>query len=388
MTKKIRTYSDEFKAEAVKKISDNNGNISATAKQLGIAMQTLSNWNNKANQGKLVGTAQYDPDLMTALQEIKQLKRQLKVAEEEREIPKKGHGVLCKAQLVKYAFIKDNQQVFSISSMCRVLQVKPSSYYDWLGRHISCQQVHRNQCELLVKAAHNETKERYGVDRLHAHLSEQGHDISLYMVRSIKEEHGIKCRRHKRFKVTTDSNHNKLVYPNVLDQKFDAKRPNESWVSDITYIWTHEGWLYLAGVKDLYTKELVGYAINKRMTADLVCRALNMAIKNKRPSKGLIVHSDRGSQYCSHAYHKIIKQHQFTGSMSGRGNCFDNAPIESFWGVLKNELVYHQDYKTRFTAISDIIGYIELYYNQTRIQKGLSYKSPRQVWFDYYRQAA
>ncbi|MGP5223201.1 IS3 family transposase, partial [Psychrobacter celer] len=299
-----------------------------------------------------------------------------------------GDGVLCEKQLVKYAFIKDNQQVFSISSMCRVLQVKPSSYYDWLGRHISCQQVHRNQCELLVKAAHSETLERYGFERLHAYLSGQGHNISLYMVRSIKEEFGIKCRRHKRFKVTTDSNHNKLVYPNVLHQQFDANRPNQAWVSDITYIWTHEGWLYLAGVKDLYTKELVGYAINKRMTADLVCRALNMAIKNKRPSKELIVHSDRGSQYCSHAYHKIIKQHQFTGSMSAKGNCFDNAPIESFWGTLKNELVYHQDYKTRFAAINDIIRYIELYYNQTRIQKGLGYKSPRQMWFDYYRQAA
>ena len=141
------------------------------------------------------------------------------------------------------------------------------------------------------------------------------------MVRRIKEEHGIKCRRHKRFKVTTDSNHNKMVYPNVLDQQFDAKRPNESWVSDITYIWTNEGWLYLAGVKDLYTKELVGYAINKRMTADLVCRALNMAIKNKRPSKELIVHSDRGSQYCSHAYHKIIKQHQFTRLSPKVCNC-------------------------------------------------------------------
>ncbi|MEH6668578.1 MAG: IS3 family transposase [Psychrobacter sp.] len=388
MTKKLRTYSNEFKAEAVKKIADNNGNISATAKQLGIAMQTLSNWHNKANQGKLVGTEQYDPDLMSALQEIKQLKRQLKVAEEEREIPKKGDRVLREKQPVKYAFIKDNRQIFSTTTMCRVLSVKSSSYYDWLSRDISEQQVHRNQCELLVKAAHSEMKERYGVDRLHAHLSKQGHNISLYMVRSIKEEHGIKCRRHKRFKVTTDSNHNKLVYDNVLDQRFDAKRPNEAWVSDITYIWTAEGWLYLAGVKDLYTKELVGYAINKRMTADLVCRALNMAIKNKRPTQGLIVHSDRGSQYCSHAYHKIIEQHKFTGSMSGKGNCYDNAPIESFWGVLKNELVYHQDYKTRFAATSDIIGYIELYYNQTRIQKGLGYKSPRQVWFDYYRQAA
>ncbi len=387
MTKKIRTYSTEFKAEAVKKIANNNGNISATAKQLGIAMQTLSNWHNKANQGKLVGTEQYDPQLIAVIEENKRLKRQLKVAEEEREILK-GDGVLCKAQLVRYAFIKDNQHFFSITTMCRVLKIKHSSYYDWLSRDISEQQIHRNHCELLVKAAHSESKERYGYERLHATLTEQGHDISLYMVRSIKEEHGIKCRRHKRFKVTTDSNHNKLIYPNVLDQKFDASRPNQAWVSDITYIWTLEGWLYLAGVKDLYTKELVGYAINKRMTADLVCKALNMAIKNKRPSKGLVVHSDRGSQYCSHAYHKIIKQHQLAGSMSAKGNCFDNAPIESFWGVLKNELIYHQDYKTRFAAITDIIRYIELYYNQTRIQKGLGYKSPRQVWFDYYRHAA
>ena len=155
--------------------------------------------------------------------------------------------------------------------MCRVLNVKLSSYYDWTNREISEQQIHRNHCELLIRAAHSETRERYGVERLQAHLSEQGYYISQYMIRSVKEEHGIKCRRHKRFKVTTNSNHNKLVYPNVLDQKFDAKRPNESWVSDITYIWTAEGWLYLAGVKDLYTKELVGYAINKRMTADLVC---------------------------------------------------------------------------------------------------------------------
>ena len=271
--------------------------------------------------------------------------------------------------------------------------IKYSSYYDWLSRGISEQQIHRNQSELLVRAAHRETRERYGANRLHAKLIEQGHDISLYMVRRIKEEYGIKCRRHKRFKVTTNSNHNKLVYPNVLDQKFDAKRPNESWVRDITYIWTAEGWLYLAGVKDLYIKELVGYAINKCMTADLVCRALNMAIKNKGPSQGLIVHSNRGSQYCSHAYHKIINQYHFKGSMSDKGNCFDNAPIESFSGeehcsARKNELVYHQDYKTRFTAINDIISYIELYYNQTRIQKGLGYKSPRQVLFDYDRQAA
>ena len=269
-----------------------------------------------------------------------------------------------------------------------MLGVNPSSYYDWAKRGISDQQIHRNQCELLVKAAHRQTQERYGIDRLHAHLIQQGFTISRYMIRRIKQQHGIKCRRHKRFKVTTDSNHNKLVYDNVLNQQFDRQSPNQAWVSDITYVWTAEGWLYLAGVKDLFTKELVGYAMGPRMTADLVCRALMAAVKNKRPAKGLIVHSDRGSQYCSHAYHKIIDQYGFIGSMSGRGNCFDNAPIESVKGILKNELIYHQDYKTRFAAMTDIRQYIELYYNQTRIQKGLGYKSPRQVWFDFYRQAA
>ena len=250
------------------------------------------------------------------------------------------------------------------------------------------------------------------------------------MIRRIKEEHGIKCRRHKRFKITTNFNHNKLVYPNVLDQQFDASRPNQAWVVDITYIWTHEGWLYLASVKDLYTKALVGYAINKRMTAYLVCYALNKAINNKRPSKGLIVHSDRGSQYCSYAYQNPIEQHRFTGSLSGKGNhyghnpppctwvsvsqtlitlprSFDNAPIYGCWGVLRNELVYHQDYQTRFETISDITKYIDLYYNEersakhcfavtqdkryvrsgTRIQKDFGYKTLRQVWFGFYRQA-
>lgn len=272
--------------------------------------------------------------------------------------------------------------------MCTVLNIKMSSYYDWLNRSPSQQQKHRNFCELLVRSAHVDTKERYGGERLCAHLVQQGHQISEYMVRSLKKEHGIYCARHKRFKITTNSNHNKKVYPNLLEQQFDANRPNQAWVSDITYIWTNEGWLYLAGVKDLYTKEVVGYALDKRMTADLVCKALSMAIKNKKPGKELIVHSDRGSQYCSHAYHNLIKKYGFNGSMSRKGNCYDNAPIESFWAILKNELIYHENYETRIRATMDITHYIELEYNQTRIQKGLGMLTPRQAWSGYFRQAA
>lgn len=272
--------------------------------------------------------------------------------------------------------------------MCRILSIKRASYYDWLKRDISKQQTHRNYCELLVSSAHIETKQRYGHERLHAHLNQQGHSISKYMVRNIKQQHRIYCKRHKRFKITTNSNHDKLVYENKLEQDFNVQAPNTAWVSDITYIWTNEGWLYLAGVKDLYTKEVVGYALNKRMTADLVCKALTMAIDNQQPNKGLIVHSDRGSQYCSHAYHRIIANSEFVGSMSRRGNCYDNAPIESFWGTLKNELVYHEVYETREQAVDDITKYIELDYNQSRIQKGLGMRSPRQVRCDYFGQVA
>ena len=170
-------------------------------------------------------------------------------------------------------------------------------------------------------------------------------------------------------------------------------RSSAPQVSDITYIWTNEGWVYLAAVKDLYSKEIVGHALNKRMTSDLVCQALNNAIKYKRPANGLIIHSDRGSQYCSHQYRQIIDKHGFCGSMSRRGNCYDNAPIESFLGekhcfARKNELVYHKAYETREDAIKDVVRYIEIFYYRQRIQKGLGFRSPTQVFQDFYRQAA
>jgi len=164
--------------------------------------------------------------------------------------------------------------------------------------------------------------------------------------------------------------------------------PNQAWVSDITYIWTTEGWLYLAALKDLCTKQIVGYSLNKRMTAELVCDALSMAIQNQKPPKGLIIHSDRGGQYCSHEYRKLIQKHGFLGSMSKKGDCFDNAPIESFWGILKNELVHHHQYKTREQAKAAITKYIELFYNQRRTQKGLNFRTPNQMAADFDRQAA
>ena len=201
--------------------------------------------------------------------------------------------------------------------MCHVLDVNPSSYYDWTKRDISNQKIHRNQSAIAMSDCTLTLQSKIII--LFNTCSDESKKNTVFNVIVTN------VLKSPSTQITIN-----LIYPNLLNQKLDINRPNEAWISDITYTWTNEGWLYLVGVKDIYTKELVGYAINKRMTADLVYRALNMAIKNKRLSQGLIVHSDRGSQYCSNEYHTIIKQCKLKGSMSRRGNCFDNANIESF----------------------------------------------------------
>ena len=271
--------------------------------------------------------------------------------------------------------------------MARLLGVSVTGYFDWLHRKPSKRQREREQALKLVTAAHEATRESYSAVRLHQHLSNQGHSLSQHCVRRLREKHGIRCKRHKRFKNTTNSDHQKPVYENHLKQQFEVERPNTAWSCDITYVLTDEGWLYVAGVKDVYTKELVGYCLSSRMTADIVVQALTMAIKRRKPMKGLIVHSDRGSQYCSHIYRDLIAQHQFVGSMSAKGNCYDNAPIESFWATLKNELVYHQHYGTRMEAIKDIQHFIETFYNRMRIQAKLNFRSPAQA-FEQFKRAA
>ena len=284
--------------------------------------------------------------------------------------------------------MKEHKSKYPTMMMAILLKVSVSRFYDWLKRGMSKRVVLRNQQTILVKIAHQETQESYGYIRLTRYLQSQGIQISEYAVRCIKKLNQLYCKRHKRFKRTTNSDHNRSVYNNLLEQNFAVTAPNVAWVSDITYIWTAEGWLYLAALKDLYSKQVVGYSLSERMTADLVCNALSMAIRNHKPSEGLIVHSDRGSQYCSHEYCNMIKKYGFQGSMSKRGDCYDNAPIESFWGILKNELVHHRNYKTRKDAKADITKYIELFYNQQRIQKGLDFKTPNQMAEDFYKLAA
>ena len=192
----------------------------------------------------------------------------------------------------------------------------------------------------------------------------------------MRKKLGIRCIQKRKFKATTDSNHSLPVADNLLGQKFSVSAPNKVWVSDITYVDTEEGWLYLAGHRDLFHGELVGYSMDARMTKDLISASLLRALAAKRPPEGLIHHSDRGSQYCSHEYSKLLEHHGIKASMSRKGNCYDNAPMESFWGTLKNELVYNRRFKTREEAKREITEYIEVFYNRQRRQKRLGYLSP------------
>ena len=251
-----------------------------------------------------------------------------------------------------------------------------------LIRHSNCDMT----LEVEIKAAHKRTRRTCGPKRLQEDLAAHDVKVGICRIRRIRKKLGIRCKQVRKFKATTDSNHTLPVAENVLNRKFEVDAPNRAWVTDITYISTDEGWLYCAAHKDLFNGEIVGYALGSRITKDLVTRSLLKAVATKRPSAGLIHHSDRGSQYCARDYIKLLERFNIRVSMSRKGNCWDNAPMESFWGTLKNELVYHQRYATRDQAIREITEYIEVFYNRQRRQARLGYLSPAAYEQKFYRE--
>jgi putative transposase len=265
---------------------------------------------------------------------------------------------------------------YGVGATSQILKVSKSGYYRWLNRKPSRRTLEEGRLEIEIKAAHKKTRETFGPERLQHELREQGVEVGICRIRRIRKKLGIRCKQKRRFRATTDSKHAFPVVENLLNQEFKVDRPNEVWVSDITYIPTEEGWLYLAGHKDLFTGEIVGYAMGNRITKNLVSQSLFRSVATKRPGSGLIHHSDRGSQYCAHEYRRLMDQFKMRASMSRKGDCYDNAPMESFWGTLKNELVHHCRYKTRGQAIREITEYIEVFYNRQRRQARLGYLSP------------
>jgi transposase InsO family protein len=260
--------------------------------------------------------------------------------------------------------------------MCRGFKVSKSGYYAWLTRKPSRRRKEEERLEVEIQAAHKRIRQTCGPERLQSDLKAHGITVGIFRIRRIRKKLGIRCKQVKKFKATTDSYHTLPVAENLLGQQFEATAPGEVWLSDITYIPTEEGWLYCAAHKDLFNDEIVGYALGSRITKNLVKQSLFQALKAKRPAQGLIHHSDRGSQYCSPHYQKLLDQFGMTASMSRKGNCYDNAPMESFWGTLKCELVHHRRYATREQAIKEITEYIEVFYNRERRQARLGYLSP------------
>lgn len=272
--------------------------------------------------------------------------------------------------------IKKYSNHFSIRKMCKMLSVSPSGYYDWKNRKPSKRSIENQKLTIRIKEIFEDEKSRAGAERIAKRLKFEKWLVSKRRVAKIMRFHGWRAKAAKKFKATTNSNHKLPVAPNLLNQNFNAAKPNEKWVSDITYIWTDEGWLYLATVMDLYSRKLIGWSLSERMTTKLVMDALITALWNRKMPKQVIVHSDRGSQYCSAVYQDLLRENQLICSMSKRGDCYDNAAMESWNHSFKVEAIHGEKFKTRDDAKKHVFEYIEVYYNRKRLHSTLGFLSP------------
>ena len=276
------------------------------------------------------------------------------------------------------------RKVYTVDEMCRVLAVSESGYRAWKqGGTPDSTRLTDAQMLTWIRAIHEELKGAYGSPRMVRELRGRGFPVSKERVERLMREHGIRARHKRRYKVTTDSKHNLPVAANRLKRDFTPSAPNQTWTSDITYLWTDEGWLYLAIVLDLFNREVVGWSLQPRMTADIVIDALTMAWFRRKPAVGLMHHSDRGSQYASQPFQSKLKVYGMKGSMSRKGNCWDNAPTESWFNSFKNERVHGLRYATRAELTAASFEYIEVFYNWSRRHSTLGYKSPIQFLDDW-----
>ena len=277
---------------------------------------------------------------------------------------------------MRFAFIAKNEGLLPIKRLCEIMDVSPRGYRAWRTRPMSKTQ----RADMVVLAHIREqfalSLGSYGRPRMAEELRELGLAVGERKVGRLMRENAIAVQRNKKFKATTDSNHSFNIAPNLLDRDFFAEQPNQKWAGDISYVWTREGWLYLAVIIDLHSRRVIGWAVSSRMKRDLAIRALKMAIALRNPPKGCIHHTDRGSQYCSHDYQKLLRQHGFKVSMSGKGNCYDNAVVETFFKTIKAELLWQRSWETRRAAEMAIFEYINGFYNPRRRHSALGWKSP------------
>ena len=278
---------------------------------------------------------------------------------------------------MSFRLIEDHRDAYPVRVLCAVLEVSPAGYYAWRCRRPSARSSANTELVAAIRRVHSDSGARYGSPRVHAALRGQGRGASRGRIERLMRRHGIRAIMAPPRRVrTTDSRHTLPIAPNLLARDFTAAAPNRVWLADITYIPTDEGWLYLAAVMDLFSRKIVGWAMRDHLRTELAATALMMAVQRQRPAAGLIHHSDRGVQYASHEYRAALKAAGMTASMSRKADCFDNAPMESFFHTLKTELVHHRQYATRADAQRDIFTFIEGFYNRTRLHSALGYISP------------
>ncbi|MFC1746503.1 IS3 family transposase [Candidatus Riflebacteria bacterium] len=367
--KKRRKFTKEFKEEAVGLSNEEGVSVTQVAEDLGICVNTLCNWRKKFSpEGKKLSAEQ---------KEIKRLKKELRITRMERDILKKGSGYLLGETVKRYLFIYGNKNLFPIGLLCRVLKVSRSGFYSWTSRKESQREKENRHLASRIKNIHKESRENYGSPRIHEELLDTGYFCSKNRVARIMKKEGIRAKHRRKFRVfTTDSKHKFPVSPNILDRNFSVNDANQVWIADITYIPTKNGWVYLAAVMDLFSRAIVGWSVGKRITRQLTINALTMAVLQRKPPEGLLHHSDRGKQYACSDYQRLMKIFKMETSMSRKGNCLDNAVIESFFHTLKTELVHHRKYNTELDARRDIFEYIEVFYNRKRRHSSTDYKAP------------
>ncbi|EDQ9848717.1 IS3 family transposase [Salmonella enterica] len=374
-----KRYPEEFKIEAVKQVVDRGYSVSSVATRLDITTHSLYAWIKKYGPDSSTNKEQSD-----AQAEILRLQKELKRVTDERDIFKKSRGVLRKAVRLRYAFIRDNTRCWPVRLLCRVLDVHPSGFYAWLQQPHSQREQANQMLTGQIKQFWLESGCVYGYRKIHLDLRDTGQQCGVNRVWRLMKRAGIKAQvgyRSPRARKGEDS----IVAPDRLQRQFNPDAPDERWVTDITYIRTHESWLYLAVVVDLFSRKVIGWSMQPRMTKEIVLNALLMALWRRNPQKAVLVHSDQGSQYTSYEWQSFLKSHGLEGSMSRRGNCHDNAVAESFFQLLKRERIKKKIYGTREEARSDIFDYIEMFYNSKRRHGSSDKMPPTEYENRYYR---
>ena len=277
---------------------------------------------------------------------------------------------------MKYGFMDQHRNQFPMRLMAKLLGVSPSGFHTWKKRSPSRRELEEYKIIRAIEDIHRSSRGTYGSPRVHAQLKGMGFDVNPKKVERLMKKFGIRAKTKRKFRVTTDSKHNLPVASNVLNRDFSPDAPNKAWAGDITYLWTKEGWLFLAVIVDLFSRQVVGWSMDERITKELTLAALRMGLRRRNPAPGLIHHSDRGSQYAATAYRRLLEARGAVCSMSRKGNCWDNAVVESFFHTLKMELVHHECFETREEARRKIFEWIEVFYNRQRLHSALGYMSP------------